>query len=793
MRRQNDARRRASGQMVVDRPKRLLLILGSSLAALLLYAGAFGDVIFRNSFEGTHRVVTSAADSGPGTLRQTLLEAQDNDTITFDPAVFPPAAPVTISVASALPAILVNNLVLDASNAGVVLDGSLLSGDWEPGLQLISCEGAIVRGLRIANFSGRGIDISGHDARYNVIGGDRTTGAGPFGQGNQLIHNGVGVILSTGTTRNTIKGNLLGTDAAGTAPLGNEVEGIALVGGANGNTIGPDNIIAHNVQRGIFLHGKDTVNNTITRNSIHDNGDSRGIEQQIRANTQLIFPSLLDFDLSAGTVMGVTCSHCTVEFFSDDGWDGAVYEGVTVADVEGAFTFDKGAAFLGPNVTATATDSDGNTSPFSTHISGASRSLRLQQSNQLARTQIQPRYAEDNADNRMGMQTIEGNSFPEETVEIGDNRIGGTWALGLTIDIKEWARVPEYGDYSEYYIDPSVHYAVTQLHNLGIEIIYSLAFWDEQIEPEDCYLRFKKEEEIQRYLDYIQWLVHNFKDRIQIWEMINEPRYNPCGDFDQQNIAIDDYIALVKRILAVIQQESAEAKLVVGAVVLRHEEYYLNALLESDIMPLVDGISWHPFFGESPEYEPEYYYDYPAKVQAIKDLASANGFSGEYIVDSTGGDVDRYGAMRAAKYAARDLTMHLGMDIITGIGGLDLNGDEQRPDMRVTRNLATLMAGVRAANLPVQIQTSLTNTKIYTFAQGNDRLIGLWSDGIATEYDPGVPATLTIPGLGDYTATGIEVLHGYRQPLITENVDGDLVIRDLLVVDYPILLHLSAP
>jgi hypothetical protein len=28
---------------------------------------------------------------------------------------------------------------------------------------------------------------------------------------------------------------------------------------------------------------------------------------------------------------------------------------------------------------------------------------------------------------------------------------------------------------------------------------------------------------------------------------------------------------------------------------------------------------------------------------------------------------------------------------------------------------------------------------------------------------------------------------------MTENVDGDLVIRDLLVTDYPILLHLSAP
>ncbi|MGD2179401.1 MAG: hypothetical protein PVG71_16470, partial [Anaerolineae bacterium] len=47
--------------------------------------------------------VTSAADSGPGTLRQALLDAANGDTITFDQNVFPPASPVTISLTSDLP------------------------------------------------------------------------------------------------------------------------------------------------------------------------------------------------------------------------------------------------------------------------------------------------------------------------------------------------------------------------------------------------------------------------------------------------------------------------------------------------------------------------------------------------------------------------------------------------------------------------------------------------------------------------------------------------------------------
>ena len=44
------------------------------------------------SSRGQAVLVTSAADSGPGTLRQALLDAQDGNTITFDPAGFPPSA-----------------------------------------------------------------------------------------------------------------------------------------------------------------------------------------------------------------------------------------------------------------------------------------------------------------------------------------------------------------------------------------------------------------------------------------------------------------------------------------------------------------------------------------------------------------------------------------------------------------------------------------------------------------------------------------------------------------------------
>src|SRR4030042_4091931 len=106
-------------------------------------------------------IVTSTADSGPGSLRQVLEEAQSGFTIIFDLAVFPPSSPDTISVFTDLPGININNLRLDASNAGVILDGSQIAGDWNAGLQITGAEGVTIMGFQITNFPGPGIAISG--------------------------------------------------------------------------------------------------------------------------------------------------------------------------------------------------------------------------------------------------------------------------------------------------------------------------------------------------------------------------------------------------------------------------------------------------------------------------------------------------------------------------------------------------------------------------------------------------------------------------------------------------------
>ena len=199
----------------------------------------------------TQIVVTSTADGGSGTLRQALLEAQSGDIITFDSTIFLPEAPATIYLASNLPPITQGNLTIDGSNAGVIIDGSTITGEWVNGLEIAS-DGNIIRGLQIIDFSGAAIGLL-DGAQHNIIGGDRGVGSGPLGQGNLLSGNGsFGVgIWDADTSFNTIIGNYIGVDLSGTAAGGIYGDGVHVYAASSNRII--NNLISGNGQSGIHL------------------------------------------------------------------------------------------------------------------------------------------------------------------------------------------------------------------------------------------------------------------------------------------------------------------------------------------------------------------------------------------------------------------------------------------------------------------------------------------------------------------------------------------------------------
>jgi hypothetical protein len=208
--------------------------------------------------------VNSTADSGTGTLRECLSQSGPGGYIDFDPVLFSPTAPETITVTSRLPYVITDGLAIDASNAGVILDGSQLTGS-EDGLVVDGADYVTIRGLQITGFPDDGIELF-NGATQAIVGGSRAFGDGPLGRGNLVSGNGdIGILISgTGTMNNTVMGNLVGTDLSGASPLSNTY-GIKVGYGAASNTVGGQipseaNIASGNEQCGILLHANATDN-----------------------------------------------------------------------------------------------------------------------------------------------------------------------------------------------------------------------------------------------------------------------------------------------------------------------------------------------------------------------------------------------------------------------------------------------------------------------------------------------------------------------------------------------------
>jgi parallel beta-helix repeat protein len=259
-------------------------------------------------------VVTTTADGGQGSLRWCIENAQPGGTITFDSQIFPPDNPVTIMLSNKLPMITQGNITIDASDAGVILDGELLQEDAN-GIHVFS-DGNTIKGLQILRFPNIGMMIFGND---NLIGGDRGEGRGPVGQGNVISQNGgKGMVLSG--NNNVAVGNLVGTDVTGTRKLGNGGHGIHVVG--RNNRVGGTNPDERNIISG---NGENSIGPGVGLNTERTNGNSvvgNYIGTDITGNYEI-------GNTAAGVVIEQGAFNNLVEgnVISGNGWCG-----VTVAD-----------------------------------------------------------------------------------------------------------------------------------------------------------------------------------------------------------------------------------------------------------------------------------------------------------------------------------------------------------------------------------------------------------------------------------------------------------------------------
>jgi len=266
------------------------------------HAPLFDNVAVVKRDTVTEFVVTKTRDTGAGSLRQAILDANaapDVSVITFD---IPGGGLHVITPSSILPA-LTSPVVIDGfsqpgaspntngpglpDNAvmAVVLDGVNLTNF--RGIQL-SGGLSTVRGMVIMDFGRNGIQINSDDnvVEGNYIGVDATgsvdRGNGFHGvyvgmddnnnriggnlpeQRNVISGNGMSGVNIAATANNLVIGNLIGTDRTGQTAIPNSQYGVYL-GNSSSVVVGGDtpedrNVISGNARDGILIFQGNIVN-----------------------------------------------------------------------------------------------------------------------------------------------------------------------------------------------------------------------------------------------------------------------------------------------------------------------------------------------------------------------------------------------------------------------------------------------------------------------------------------------------------------------------------------------------
>ncbi len=276
--------------------KRVLFCLGL-LYSLCITIPVGGQITY---------MVTTTADSGPGSLRQAILSANSNvslilDTVQFD---ITGVGPHSISLSTALP-VITDPIYIDGLSQGgasntawpatlkIEIEGSQL-GVGSEGL-VISAGQSIIRGLVINRFDLNGIRFAGSGANRveSCFIGTDITGTQNLGNGNNGIFiqnsssntigglsylqrnlisgNGMTAININGAASkyNKVSANYIGTDASGFAALGNGglsgvwtdlYRAVYLGNGPSHNVIGgpsvgESNVISGNLGHGVYITG----------------------------------------------------------------------------------------------------------------------------------------------------------------------------------------------------------------------------------------------------------------------------------------------------------------------------------------------------------------------------------------------------------------------------------------------------------------------------------------------------------------------------------------------------------
>jgi parallel beta helix pectate lyase-like protein/uncharacterized protein DUF11 len=251
-----------------------------AIDAAELDAAPADDHFTRDAMTYRTFTVTNTNDADGGSIRAAVhsANAECNDTwpcmIAFRIPVA--AGQQTIALASALPRLAANTLVVDGTTqtayfpeSSIAIDGAALIS--ESALDFERLCGGGVRGLTISGFPGAAITVSNAPSCSSIF--------GRIFEKNVLENNGRGIELAVGAviSENTIRHNArsavflnVGASVGRNILSDNGASGVFVGANAHGTDIA-ENTIAGNAQMGIAI-ASDAQHVSVRRNSISDNG-----------------------------------------------------------------------------------------------------------------------------------------------------------------------------------------------------------------------------------------------------------------------------------------------------------------------------------------------------------------------------------------------------------------------------------------------------------------------------------------------------------------------------------------
>jgi hypothetical protein len=416
------------------------------------------------------------------------------------------------------------------------------------------------------------------------------------------------------------------------------------------------------------------------------------------------------------------------------------------------------------------------------------------------------------------------------------------WPVHYDLGLK-WFRMNNWGgvlewDFVEqekgkYEIDRRADEAITEAANNGCQIILNLSYgnWLYAAQPKKNFSNQIWQEiydwpphpvtpEMREgFKNYVRTMVRHFKDRVQWYEVYNEPFYGLEDEGTEGMWKL--YCEMFREVAPVIREEDPKAKISVAGdsnpVESQALEYVLK-YLGREGMKYVDAFGFHITPSTYPMLK-----EYPSAVKRFRSDAEALGFSGmlmatEYWIGTPYPPVESshifagaYTEICKAKETARVFLLNRALAVLAfwcdtwkdqmqGGAGLFRNSftadpippQQPEPVYYMIRTLCTIMDGAKPAELRIGFSNKADQFDNYNFSlPGKDLLVGVWLPGASQDRHPGVKTDVIVEGVKAVQVVGIDTLNGFVQKLeFRQQVEG-IVVPNLLVRDYPLMIKIA--